>query len=241
MVPRAQSMARTGDPMGDEMKRLNWGAATLIAALLLGCPGIAAAQAGQDTARFSVGALHFEMRMPDGYCLPRGAAADAAALAEAADPQNITLLALYPCASESAGDTDYYMIKIPRNLVTTPVPLEEMLPAMRALFQDPEFSASLNSSAGNAAGSVSDVAGTDVSIRSALKSSGVDDRCAYISGTIRTIGGGADYTLSVAACMTVAGSRVMTIYRYSDPGRDPDTLKPVVREAAEAIRLVETQ
>ncbi|QIG79257.1 hypothetical protein [Stakelama tenebrarum] len=212
----------------------------LLAGLLVALPGVAAAQDASEMVRFNIGSVQYEMPLPAGYCLPTGTAANSASLMAAVDKQNLTLQTFYPCDNNSADSTEYFLIKVPRTVVMVPITRAQLLPMMEQTFQDPAFLASLQSVGEEVSADITEVANQEASVTGTIEPSGIDDRCAYLTGKLRFVGAGKDYTLSNAGCMTATGSRMFTIYRYADENQNPASLKPIVKAVAETIRVVET-
>ncbi|PXA95089.1 hypothetical protein DMC47_19980 [Nostoc sp. 3335mG] len=206
---------------------------------------LVAGQAGAQTAQkasFAVGGVAMEVTPPAGFCVPTGMAQAAAKMAEAADPNNATLASFYPCDKMSqARNTDYFLLKTIKTMTDVTFEREELLAALTAELTNPNFSAdNLSKKAGeDSSKSVSDAVGTDVKVTTKILPLGRDADCAYMGGVVAAAFGADTVTLSVGACLTVVGGRMVMVYRYA-PGTTMEQAKPLlpqVRNLAMAIRV----
>jgi hypothetical protein len=205
---------------------------TILAALFLGAalPGpraLPAATPGPADASFRVGGVEFQLPLPSGYCLPRGLQVDVAQLVAAGDSDNVTDLTLFPCSAPVDGpglgaQNDYVLIKTPKPLLIVEASREEVLRGIGEAFENPAFTQAMASGQlmTEAGKDVGDVLGAKVDLSGDVAPRGKDDVCAYLGGTMAVQSPRASYTLSVGACVTAVGGRMLTIYWYG-PDQGP--------------------
>ncbi len=140
-----------------------------------------------------------------------------------------------------ARNTDYFLLKTIKTMADVTFQREELLAALTAELSNPNFSAeNLSSKASeDSSKSVSEAVGTDVKVTTRIVPLGRDADCAYMGGVVAAVAGGESVTMSVGACMTVVGGRMVMVYRYA-AGTTMDQAKPLlpqVRKLAMAIRV----
>ena len=192
------------------------------------------------TAAFQVGGVDFKLVLPDGYCLPAGQIAASADKAAAADTANATDLTAYKCDSRGDALEQPLLIKTPRGMLSTTVERRAFLAQMGAQLHNPEVTAALASGKidKSSAAAFSKVEGDPVTVKSEFKLVGEDDTCVYMAGT-ETIGEGARSTrAAVAACMTAAHGRVLSIYAFGPYSAPHDALALEPKARALALTLI---
>jgi hypothetical protein len=214
---------------------------TILAALSLGaaCLGSTALPAAPPVpaeASFQVGGIGFQMPLPSGYCLPRGAQVEIARLVAAGDTQNVTNLTLFPCnapveAEDLGEQKDYILIKTPKQAVNAEVTREALLQGMGEAFESPAFTQAMASGQflKEAGKGVSDVVGRKVDLSGTVAPRGKDDVCAYLGGTMVVTSTIKSYTLAVGACITAVGGRILTVYWYGADERPSGVARLLVK------------
>ncbi|MEZ0242100.1 MAG: hypothetical protein ACAH11_01910 [Sphingomonas sp.] len=198
-------------------------------ALAMGLAGNAAAQGSAGSARFAMGGVNFVMPMPEGYCLPGPDMQPTVEAAAASDTQNKTALTLMSCGP-NADPLDYLMIKTPNDFVTVDVTRARLLSSLGPDFDTPVGpNFSLGKAEKEMEGILSEGAGREVDVASALAPRGHDDVCAYLGGTVTSdaLDGG---VISVGSCLTAIGGRVLAINLYARGG-EPATVSKLMRRA----------
>lgn len=181
----------------------------------LGVSGPAAAQSAA-TADFETGGVRFTLPLPQGFCLPSGGGVAAAEQLAAGDERNLTLLTLYPCGYQGDGAHDYYLIKIPKRAIGVTVDREQLLSAIAAENAKPASAADPR-----------------------MAPAGRDEMCVYLTGRFQLEVRGKPRSRVMGSCLTVAGGRVVAIYRYGD-GATADEAKallPMARAVADSITV----
>lgn len=204
--------------------------AGLAAALILAAP--AAAQTAP--VRFAIGSQHYEMPIPDGYCVPEGKQAESMALAARTDPSDVTLASIVSCGPK-ADPGDYFLVKTPANLTSTDVEFGQLVGA--------EFDSPAEIPVPDTEKNVSDVlsghTGQKVAVNTAIAGRGRDATCGYIGGLIEAnAAGSARVTMTVTGCITVVAKRAIMVFCYL-PGDDLThmaALKARARAIAQTIR-----
>jgi hypothetical protein len=230
-----QALRRTAREPGEDMRAMT---ICLAAAGLLGA-GQALAQQAPATARFNVGSVAMDAKLPAGFCEPSGAAIAAARLTAASDPGNATDLTLYPCTDTSGAPPEYFLVKTPRNLLDTAMTREELLKALTAELEDPSFSAEKLSSEANssASDSVSKASGVQVQVKTDIRPLGRDGECAYMGGVVALTAGSQSGSVNVGGCITAVGNRVVMVFYYRAGSNIAEAAKllPAAKALAMAI------
>jgi hypothetical protein len=182
----------------------------LVAVLVLFGSTAAAAQSSAD---FRSAGAAFNVPLPAGYCLPKGAQIDAARVVAAGDTRNVTHLTLMPCDLSAGALPGYILLKTPNESLSATYNLKAFLDSAGAAFESPEFKALVASGKINeeSEASMSQALGTRVDLDGVIRPLGKDERCAYLGGTVRVRSGAADNRVSVGICMTVVAGRLLTI------------------------------
>lgn len=206
----------------------------MLAAALSCWSGAAAAQTS-TTVDFSIGTVRLQARLPAGFCIPTGAAATAAQRVAAGDPEQETVLTLYPCSDmRGQGVAEYYLVKVPKTALNSPTTRAEMIAQVTAELTDPNFSAerlSENASR-DASKSVTEAQGQSTEIRTDLRPLGRDKDCAYMGGRVDLSTSTQRLSALVGGCISAVGGRMIFIFRYGPGNFVPDSAKllPKTRE-----------
>ncbi|HEX8063870.1 MAG TPA: hypothetical protein VF535_11715 [Allosphingosinicella sp.] len=218
--------------------------ALFLGAACIGSTALAAAPPPPADASFRVGTVEFRLPLPAGYCLPRGLQVDVAQLVAAGDAQNVTDLTLFPCRSAVSGpelgsQKDYILIKTPKQALLTQVTREALLQGLGEAFENPAFAEALASGklVKDAGQEVSEVMGTKVDLSGNVAPRGKDEFCAYVGGTMAVSSALASYTLSVGACITAVGGRILTVYWYG-PDEGPASVARLFLKAKGLARTI---
>jgi hypothetical protein len=209
-----------------------------LAAAMIAVEPVRAAEVQKGILSFRSGGVAFKMPLPKGYCLPSGTDIDAAQLMAAGDTENVTHALLVRCdanSGEALGAKDYLILQTPRQALLAPVTRGELLQAVGAEFEKPEFSAAI------AGGEIEQeveksfgkVLGTEVTFDGAIRPLGRDDVCAFMGGVIEFKAVAVGYKISAASCITSIGNRVMAINWYG-----PDTHAAAIAELLKKARGV---
>lgn len=169
------------------------------------------------TAEFSVGGADFELPIPEGFCLPAGPTATAAEVLAKADPQTVTNASLFACDYATTG-RDYYLVKTPVALVSTPMTRAQMLPELARQFGSPELLARIAPDKVNAEtqGSLSNAMGRDVKVDAKVSPRGTDDVCGYVAGVMNYEIEGRPFKVEISGCLSAVGDRVIFVFYYHD-------------------------
>jgi hypothetical protein len=192
---------------------------------------------GSRTADFHIGTVAFEFPLPDGYCLPEGKVAEAAATLASVDTQNVTELTIVPCGK--AFENDFYAIKAPRAMIDTPAERAPFLQSLAPVFGTPGHDQDFAAATSRAADDFSTAIGKRVDMSGALKPLGVDSMCAYIGGLLTVSADEESQVAAVAGCVTVIGGRAIYVYSVGH-GNTPEDVVRHVRESralAERVRV----
>ncbi|HEX8124109.1 MAG TPA: hypothetical protein VF548_00840 [Allosphingosinicella sp.] len=218
--------------------------AACLAAAGFGSPALAASPPPPAGASFRVGGVEFQLPLPPGYCLPRGLQVDVAQLVAAGDTANVTDLTLFPCTAPASGpelgnQKDYILIKTPKQAMVTQVTRKDLLAGLGEAFDNPAFTEALNSGKlmKDAGQGVSNVVGTKIDLSGNVAPRGKDDVCAYLGGAMTVTSAVKSYALSVGACITAVGGRILTIYWYG-PDEGPASVARLLVKAKGVARTI---
>lgn len=172
-----------------------------------------------DTAAvsFAIGAQQLEMPLPDGYCLPTGIMATVAQVMAASDKSNLTLATFDACndGNSENGMSRYVLIKVPNTAITAVTTKDQAFPALEAAFNAPtapKFDAAMQEKVESG---YRDTLGTSPTFTGNFGYSGKDADCLYLAGQIVVAGEGRTVPMHASTCITVAGSRIVTINSYA--------------------------
>lgn len=167
-----------------------------------------------------VGSATLRIPVPKGYCFPvRDEVARFQKLA-APDNRNKTLLSLVDCQRNAASER-YLLVKAPLETLDVPLELGEFMKEMTAAVDDPGFDSFLQGLPEEVGKAKTKASGVPTKLLPGnFSERGNDDVCVYMGGTMTTIKGGKSQNQSVGACLTVLGSRIVTLYSYVD-SKDP--------------------
>ncbi|HEY1607518.1 MAG TPA: hypothetical protein VGF77_18170 [Allosphingosinicella sp.] len=217
------------------MKSLSvWAAATALAAA-------ASAAGAAPFASFRVGGVSFRTAIPSGYCVPEGVKADVAQLLAAADDVNVTDLTLFRCAGQSgASDDDYILVKTPKTVLVTNAPRRELLDSVGEAFNKPDAAATIFSQKtyDESGKGVGQVLGRDVNLTGDMHPVGKDNMCAYLGGTLKMKVASTFHEISVGACITSVGNRVLTVYIYG-PDKSSAGIAALLRRSKQFAQAIE--
>ena len=187
------------------------------------------------TAGFNVGGSNFELPIPDGFCLPTAATATAAEMLKKADPGSATHVSLFAC-DYATTDTDYYLVKTPAALVSTPVTRAQLLPEIAREFASPNLAAQITPEKLNSQTreGLSGAVGKDVSVDVQVAPRGTDEVCGYMSGIMNYEMGGKAYKVEISGCMSAVGDRVILVFYY----HDGDDAAAALRNTAKAKAMM---
>lgn len=181
---------------------------------------------------FSFAGETFEVAVPSGFCTPTGDAAALSAQIAAGDSQNETLVDLQRCGTFGS---DYIVIKTPRNLPAVPVPKSAFI---KMVAEQLETTQTAEDGMTKGQEDVEQMTGGEVSVDSDSYSyAGFDDDCAYLAGVLRVSAGSETNMVRTGSCLTLVGTRNLTIHSYNATGAGDsvETLKERSRTLAKAI------
>lgn len=194
----------------------------------------------QETAEFSVGGVRFELALPDGFCLPTGDAAVAAAVLASADTMNVTLLTVVKCEGEPF-ENDYFALKSPISTVGMTIERDDFLKMM-----EPEFGTARNDGAfagatDQAADLLSDRLGQRITMQGKIEPLGMDDFCVYLGGNLAVQGPGESYAGALGGCITAIGGKIVSAISVGRGDVPADVARHLrfSRMIAERIRVKE--
>lgn len=207
----------------------------MVLAAALSCWSGAAAAQTSTTVDFSIGTVRLQARLPAGFCIPTGAATAAAQRVAAGDPEQETVLTLYPCSDmRGQGVSEYYLVKVPKTALHTPITRTDLIAQVTAELADPNFSAERLSedASRDASKSVSEAQGQTTQIKTDLRPLGRDKDCAYIGGRVDLSTATQQLSSLVGGCISAVGNRMIFIFRYGPGNFVPDSAKllPKTRE-----------
>jgi hypothetical protein len=177
----------------------------------------AVAQAQEQTGSFRLGGVAFEVPLPKGYCPPQGKAIDVAQMVAAADVDNITDLSLFPCGNDGSA-ANYYLVKTPKGMLATSMTRPQVLAAVGAEFDKPEFNEMLASGAINdkTSKAYTDMTRQVTTLTGQVKPLGRDETCAYLGGVLNFKTDKIAYSRAISGCITAVADRVVFVFRYSE-------------------------
>jgi hypothetical protein len=214
------------------------GAATMLAALLAIAP---VKDATPPMAVFAVGTVNLEIPIPAGYCLPTGDIAAVAQVVAASDDVNVTDLTLVRCGVGSqAALEDYMIIKTPKRALVDTVTREQLLVAVGAEFDRPEFKDFIAKGVGAQAENQWKNMGVEIHFSGTPQPLGRDNVCAYLGGQLSPSDkDGKIYPTLMGGCLTSVGGKVVSVFRYVAPGKGKEVgdLLREVRALAVQIRV----
>lgn len=192
---------------------------------------MASAPAAAAPLQFRISGVELTVPVPEGYCLPGGAHADAAQLVAAADDQNVTHAMLVRCGAAEAAN-DYILLKTPKQALLATVGRKELLDAVGAEFDSPLFAEELASGKlmGEVGSSLGTVLGTQVDLSGSFGPRGKDDVCAYLGGTMDVNSPVASYALSAGSCITAVEGRIIVVHWYG-PDRGAAGVAELLRKS----------
>jgi len=192
---------------------------------MLGC---VAGACSAKPVNFAVGQAHFSLSPPEGYCLPSGEDAAAAATVVAGDPANNTLVFVMKCNEPiGIGAADYTRITSPLKLADEKLSKDDVF---KKLGNQTVSSGTLSKISENISRAISN----DVSVGNKFYSVGQDDTCIFqvglasISSTVH--GNTVGYDQGFSTCTTVISGKIIAITRYG-AAAGADDLSKLSREA----------
>lgn len=161
-----------------------------------------------------VGAVTLRVPLPKGYCVPIGV--DAVDFKELAvpDKRNVTLLSLVDCDRDSLRNR-YLLVKAPKADVNVTVTPSEFR-AIATTITDEDIASASKALTNEVAADKTEASGVATELNGRLVMRGHDDRCIYMSGAMTTVKANKTQRQVVGACMTLVGSRLITLYAYED-------------------------
>jgi hypothetical protein len=162
-------------------------------------------------ARFKIGAVGFEMPVPEGFCPPTAAQAAALEVTNQADTQNVTDLMLFACATAGAAPKEFVLLKSPKAMLDVDLTREDMLKLLGTAFESPAFKEGMQAGIADMSRSVQARSGQKLEMTGDTGPRGRDEVCAYIGGTSLVNGPGGSARVSMGACLTVVGGRFITL------------------------------
>ena len=215
--------------------------ALLISALLGAAVPAAAGPAGEM--ELNISGSKIRGPLPEGFCHPTGFDVRVSEVLAATDKDNATHLTLMPCGRRGeAGEappSEYVLFKTPHAALSVAMDRAELLAGIGAAFENPEFTAALESGAFNerAGKGFEDVLGKKVSLSGDIAPRGKDDVCAYFGGTMAVASGATSYQISLGACITAVGKRMVTVNAYGPGNGAAGVAKLIARSRAIAVSL----
>lgn len=210
----------------------------MLAAFAVTMPAVAA-----DTTivPFLIGGVALELPTPAGYCVPTGQEAAVAQLVAAADNVNVTDLTLVRCGADAqAALEDYSIIKTPTRSLLATVSRDELLAALSAEFDKPEFKEFLSKQVMPSTEKQYRDLGAEITMSGSPRPLGRDDVCAYMGGEITPADkSGKTYPTLMGGCITAVGGKVISVFRYVVPGKGKD-VGALLREARALALQVRT-
>jgi hypothetical protein len=208
----------------------------LAAAALLAAPANAQGAAlteRRETVEFTISGQSFSLRVPEGYCVPAGRAAEVAAKTAAGDSQNDTLVDLQRCGT--FGE-DYILIKTPRGLPPLNLPKETFIP----LVAQQLGGTAVEEGKAIGAQDVDKMSEGRISVKDRdYGFAGTDEDCAYMAGGIQMTAEGKTVDVRIGSCITLVGTRNFAIHAYDNrkDGASADALRQRTRDIANAITI----
>jgi hypothetical protein len=220
--------------------------------LLFGAAAMAAAAApaasarsseSSKSARFRINGVDLEMPVPAGYCAPTGRLVDVAQLTASMDKDNVTHLTFYTCPTVS--ETDYILVKTPNQALLVDMDREQVANAVGAAMETPAIRDQLDYDAmrKRAAEGASEALHTKVEDSGEIRPLGHDSACGYVGGTMEVSAQAIRYRISLGACISAVGRRVVTVFVYGPDRGDAgvQALLGRARQLMETIRVAPTR
>jgi hypothetical protein len=205
-------------------------------------PKAPAPAAQPKTAAFKVGTVAFEMPIPEGYCIPAGAQMASVELLSKTDNENVTDLVLFPCIrpGQPAGapGQEFLIVKTPKMMVDVDTTRAAMLPALGAAFETSAFKEGMAAGRADAAKAMEEKTGEKIEMVGEVGPRGRDETCGYIGGAPQVKGPQGTIRLAMGACLTVVGSRFVTVLvcTRDEAGTQVQAMMARARRFAETIR-----
>lgn len=193
------------------------------------------AQSYQD---LKVGAVTLRVPFPKGYCVPVGLAAVSFKELAVTDDRNVTLLSLVDCESDSTRNR-YLLVKAPKADLGVTVTASDF----RALAQaadDTDMAKTSSALTKEVGANKTEASGVQTEVKGAVTFRGHDDNCIYMSASMSTVKPDKTQNQVMGGCMTMAGSRFISLYAYEDT-EEPLSYKsmlPMLKQWASQIRPV---
>ena len=190
------------------LKRFGIFAAMIAAAV----PALAASGA----VNFTIADRELAMPVPAGYCLPEGKAAEIAAMTARTDKDNKTLATFVDCKGQgtTAAMSNYVLVKSPNSAAEFTMDKAEALDLLAAAGTSPDAPKFDEDMANEVADDAEEAFGQRVELTGNVGYAGRDADCVYLAGRLALKSDPNGKSLWLGACMTVAGGKVLTVYRY---------------------------
>lgn len=226
------------------IKSVVWNAARFVEFLLISCIGFTgSALRAEDRLQhenFSLGGNSYIFTLPNGYCVPSGAEADAATEVARLDERNLTHISIAPCSELGATGayTTWAILKTPRESLRMRIPSRAKFVESMAEQLETSKAAPLFVDVSKLLGkNLADVFGADFTLGGEMEPIHADEYAGYLGGVITMSGGPFNGSVPVAciAAMTVVKGNVFFYYRYAtfreakDLGNLLHQVKPEIR------------
>lgn len=184
-----------------------------------------------------VGTSKLTMQLPQGYCVPRGYVAGVADAIARADEQNFTLATFIGCEHQDDEDAmkDYVIIKASKRAAMMNFDKASTLDQLNIVASSPKAPKADERMLKKTSDSIESATGQRLEFEGAIEYAGRDSDCIYLAGRMG-LKDKPEGSLLVVGCTTVAGGKLITVYRYdARPIADVATLKAETRNIAISI------
>lgn len=192
-----------------------------------------------DDVRFSIDGVDLTAPVPPGYCLPEGSAEIAAKAQAAADDRNLTLARFGRCDDAGLVDRiDYMYIKSPRSALATRISRKDYLAAAAKEFGRIDWPSTNDQVFDEVGKKLSKQHNAPVATEGSIRPRGTDDVCAYLGGSLSLAAPSGARQLTMGACITSAGGKIVAVYAYGDPDM-PGGVEGLMRKARTVALSIE--
>lgn len=185
-----------------------------------------------------VGPDKLSMPLPTGFCVPRGYVAGVAEAVAKADDQNVTLATFVNCEhqDDEMAMNNYVIVKAFRKAVMLRFEKASTLDQLDKAATGPNAPRFDENLAKRTSDSLEATTGQRMELTGDFGYAGRDQDCIYLAGRM-ALKDKPEKSLLMAACTTVAGGKLLTVYRYdARPTADVAALKAETRSIAVSIR-----
>lgn len=209
------------------------------AIVLFGATAVAApVMAAVASITLQVGPTRLSMPLPTGFCVPRGYVAGVAEAVAKADDQNATLATLVDCEhqDDAKAMNNYVIVKAFRKAVMLNFEKASTLDQLDKAAAGPNAPKFDETMSKRTTDSLEAATGQRMELAGDIGYAGRDQDCIYLAGRM-SLKDKPETSLLMAACTTIAGGKLLTVYRYdARPAADVAKLKAETRAIAASIR-----